>query len=489
MLKQKITNFIFPITYLYAIIPILLFFTIWLRWYYAVIATVLIAYGFIRLCNNLPDTWKPELSKKNLKVLLIALAIIIAWVYLSGIGGFVYQNSDHTVRNEIYEILVNKSWPVIKQVELDGWLKDRGMIYYIAFWLPAALFGKAFGIQAGYVFQAVWAVIGIWLFYYMICLFLKKISILPLVVFILFSGLDTLGMHIFWSDTQFLNRSWHIEHWASGFQFSSFTTQLFWVFNQALPLWLFTMLILLQRNNKQIVFLMGLAVLYGPFPFIGLIPICIVAMFGRRYDGTKGAKNWIISFLKDTFTIENVLCGGFIGIISYLYLRGNVASQNIEAAAEDINPKGFFFMYIFFFLLEAGVYFIAVAKNFYKDKFFYAALLSLLVAPLIRIGYSVDFCMRASIPALIVLYLMVIRSMYEYKKSKDFIRLAVLIVLFAIGAMTPFREFDRTFLETRNLYLDNADIGVEKSEEDNIFTSPNFSGDTEDNFFYEKLAR
>ena len=40
----------------------------------------------------------------------------------------------------------------------------------------------------------------------------------------------------------------HIEWWARFYQFSSFTTQLFWVFNQAVPAWIATLLVLSTKR-------------------------------------------------------------------------------------------------------------------------------------------------------------------------------------------------------------------------------------------------
>jgi hypothetical protein len=264
-----------------------------------------------------------------------------------------------------------------------------------------------------------------------------------------------------------------------------FTTQLFWVFNQAMPLWIFIMLILLQENNRQIVFLMGLAVLYGPFPFVGLIPICLVAMFSRKYEHENGYKGWIKEFIKDTFTIENVLCGGAIGITSYLYFKGNSSAQVMGTSTQNVDVKGYFFMYSLFILFEAGVYFIATAKNSARDKYFYTSLISLLLIPLFKIGSGGDFCMRTSIPALVVLYLIVVKSLMDYKNKGDKIRFYALLALLLIGAATPFHEINRTVSETKNKYFNTGSISIDKIDENSVMTGSNFSGDIEGNFFYK----
>ena len=75
----------------------------------------------------------------------IVIAIVLIWVLLSGIAGIAFQNKDHNCRNAVYETLVRMDWPAV-----DFNIGENGsmLIYYICFWLPSAIFGKAFGIHA-----------------------------------------------------------------------------------------------------------------------------------------------------------------------------------------------------------------------------------------------------------------------------------------------------------------------------------------------------
>ena len=487
--KINITKLFLNISYIYIAIPVIIFFALWTKWYFALVIIACILFGLIMLCRKEYTGYEIEINKKTLKTMIISLFVIILWAYLSGIGGFVFQNGDHVIRNEIFDILVSYKWPVVKNIDIEGETSTRGIIYYIAFWLPSALVGKTIGLEAGYFFQLLWTVIGLFLFYITLSVFFKKVSLCPLLVFIFFSGLDIVGTFLFSPDAQFFDRSAHIEWWSSFFQFSSFTTQLFWVFNQAMPLWIVTMLVLLQRDNRHIVFIMGLAVLYGPFPFIGLVPICIAQMLSGKKPDLKNFKDWIIGLLKETLTIENIICGGIVGITSYLYFKGNSSAQLIGGSADDRDLKGYFFMYFIFIMLEAGVYFIAIAKASYKKVLFYVSLVSLLIIPFIKIGYGGDFCMRVSIPALVVLYLLFIESFSEYKTKNDKIGLIALVVIFLLGAVTPFHEINRTVNETKNQYINAGSVTVYKADEYSVFSGENFTGDIEDSFFYEWLSR
>lgn len=131
-------------------------------------------------------------------------------------------------------MLVEYDWPVIREVTTENGSSTRGMIYYIGFWLPSAVFGKIFTLNAGYYFQFFWAILGVSLVYYFVCNYFKKLSVFPLLGMIFFSGLDILGYYMIDYNFAELKLYSHIEFWCSGYQFSSMTTQLFWVFNQAI---------------------------------------------------------------------------------------------------------------------------------------------------------------------------------------------------------------------------------------------------------------
>ena len=138
--------------------------------------------------KNSPES-QLQAGKNDVLVLVSALVLIIIWVLLSGIGKVMYQNPDHTVRNGIFEMLIAHEWPIKGYIPTDSGIKARGLIYYIGFWMPASLVGKLLGVNAGYVFQIIWAVLGIFLLYLMICEKTGRLSLLPLVILIFFCNM------------------------------------------------------------------------------------------------------------------------------------------------------------------------------------------------------------------------------------------------------------------------------------------------------------
>ncbi|MBQ9604660.1 MAG: hypothetical protein IJR45_04520, partial [Firmicutes bacterium] len=318
-LMSKVIKAAYPLACIYCTLPLVIFFLGWLKLYIALPSAAVLIAALWFCAKNAPE---PQLKfgKDNIPVLIAALVLITLWVLLSGIGKVMYQNPDHTFRNSIFEMLIAHDWPIKGYIPTDSGAEARGLIYYIGFWMPAALVGKVLGVNAGYVFQIIWAVFGIFLLYLLICEKTGKISLFPLVILIFFSGLDIIGFELFYGDVERYNIIAHIEWWTGAdiFQFSSFTTQLFWVFNQAIPAWLLTLLIYSQKNNRCIIFLAGLALLNSTLPFIGMIPLILCFVFERLKSFKKQD---IIPFITDLFTFENILGGDTAGILSYLYLK------------------------------------------------------------------------------------------------------------------------------------------------------------------------
>ena len=138
--------------------------------------------------------------------------------------------------------------------------------------------------------------------------------------------MDILGYYITGVDINTLTPLDHIEWWTS-FQYSSMTTQLFWVFNQCIPAWILTVLLFLENSNKYIAILLALSMINCTLPFVGVLPLAIYLIFSRRYNQREN--KWNI-WLKDTFTLENILGGAVVGIISFLFLMKTGSDNNIS---------------------------------------------------------------------------------------------------------------------------------------------------------------
>jgi len=542
---KRVFRIVIVAGYFYLALPMILFCLGWCKWYIGIPVAVIVAGGMV-LC--IKEHWNRPLKlelmfrKQDAWKVVGIVVLIMMWVALSGVGGLMWQNSDHWWRNEIYELLVTEKWPVTATFTTDTGTDGRGMVYYIGFWLPAAAIGKFFGIAAGYVAQYVWAVFGICVFYALICLWRKKVMVWPLFVIVFFSGLDVVGALISQSWDIHIFSDLHMEAWSEHFQYSSMTTQLFWVFNQAIPVWLACALLFFCEKPKNMIYLWSLVMLTSTFPFVGMLPFVIYYMISRvhwRNDYTKAAQ-----IMRDCWkhwaSLQNMLAGFAILLISGLYfmsndaLLGSVSFLKNNAlgillvlaaiilligvmlglfwcvAAIALHwPKvlkysvcmcGIVFVVMrighlaycdwqtplfwwlnltVFYVLEAGVYLICLYPVLKRNKLFWMTSILLYIIPLIIIGSSCDFCMRASIPALLRVMFWCIQVI-DQKWGQ--IRTYLLVGLMVIGAVTPLHEIKRSYSNTRVQY-ENYVVEPER-----IYFGGNFSGST-DTLFWKYVAK
>ena len=472
MIKEaKVLN---KFTFIYFYIPTMIFILGWLRPILSVPLSILLTIVLIKVI--LKDKKKITIDRiydyirNNKEQIIFMLIISIIFVYLSGIGGLVYQNYDHAYRNAILNNLVNYDWPII---EKNG---EIFFVYYFAYWLPAALMGKIFGLEFAYFFLFIWTIIGV----YILFNYIKKISkgypFIPIIIFIFFSGLDIAELFTYGgSITQVLTHATHIE-WSTQFQFSSFTTQLFWVFNQALPAWLLTFYILSLKDNRIIGLLIAISLIFCTLPSFGLVFVAIYKIFFDNKIEKGKVKEW----LKHTFTFENLIVGIPLLIIFGIFVKSNAAGGKVTFGISlDKNLQ-----YLVATFFEFLIYYLCIYKYQKKSSLYYISLLSLLICPLVSINNGGDFCMRASIPGLIILYIFVIDTFYKAKEKNDKVTITLLIIILLIGSVTPSNEIRRTIMNTYHThYRETAELITETSFE------KNFYGYTKDNIFYKYLMK
>ena len=280
----------------------------------------------------------------------------------------------------------------------------------------------------------------------------------------------------------------HIEWW-SGFEFSSNTTQLFWVFNQSIYAWLLTLLILRQKDNRHLIFLWSCGLLECTLPFVGMLPFLVYKILDNTFHSHIGVTNSKFSFLKfdHLFSIENILGGGCIGIISFLYEIGNVSANN--HTADVAWTKGYLMLYILFLLLEVGLYAFVIYPLQKENMLYWISLITLAVCPVLHIGSGQDFCLKASIPALFVLMLLLMDTWKTARKQGNHCLVIAITLLLLCGSVTPCGELIRTFRNTNMLYHSNQPIMAQPVAIDEIMCYPNFSGNADRSFFFKYLAK
>lgn len=492
-IKLGQTHMICAACYLYLLQPVFIFVSTWIKPLYAVVCSAVLIVSFLGMLKDTPVTETIKTDKKNIKKLIIIFFIICLITFLSGIGRMVFQNEDHFARNTIYRILVENKWPVIQEVAVDGVKSSRILTYYMGFWLPAAAVGKVFGMQAGYMFQYIWAVLGIFLCYLLFCMKKKKIAVWPLIVMFFFSGLDIAGTFL----TGYLGiptLTTHIEQWTKYYQYSSMMTQLFWVYNQAIPCWLAMMLLACNFTKKNIVLIWGSVMLTSTLPFIGMLPFVIWYLVkDTKIDGAKVQKGKIVLWIKNVWSsvasFQNIAGGGVAGILSFLYLLGNIAGGSIGVETSAGNQENKIIHYVLFLFIEFGFLAILLYKYRKKSIIFYIACISLIIIPNIKVGFSIDFCMRASIPALLVIMYLAVEALEESQKQKNRRRFDLLVLLLLLGGITAQQEINRTVYKTITLYNQGTPYAEADREYDRVMNGKNFSAVVEGNIFVEYFAK
>ena len=495
---------------IYAVIPIIIFYIGWLSPLAATALTILTAAGVLFfLKNNVKDD--DDVIRIDVKSLVIAAIIALAWCFLAGQGAFIHQSNDNVIRNAIMRDLIRLPWPVI-------YSGDQMLSYYIAHWMVPAAFGKGVmlitgsvdaGFLVGRIVLFIWSTIGIYIAFILLSVVTAQKGrgriILPSLIFIFFSGLDIVGTTIM------NNYMFHLEWWTDFAQFSSFSTCLFWVYNQFIVSLIITLCIIKENSIKNFAFLGILAFPFGPFPFVGIVLICvlkaIVIAVGKLREKKLG------SALKDIFSLQNIIMIIAVGVpFSLYYMSSKIISNDFSVNGEHINTgfrlldvfsrltsfsdiMSFIGKYLLFIFLEAGIYLIIIFA-YHKSKRilnvpFILSSVTLLFIPLFQIGTSFDFSMRVSIPALIYIAVEFIKMLSTEipigTSGKELIKLirnnyllVAALAIFFFGTFTPLTEYNREILNTISL-------GAEKPTDDNYlysleehpyklnFTSQNYS--------------
>lgn len=505
------TKLIIAATYVYLILPFLIFAGGYLKIGYAIPVVSAVGFSMIKAIREENISDFSIIQKKDLfKIGLVAIVILL-WIILSGIGDVFYQNSDHRCRDAIFNAMVNLKWPAEHGVFAGRDAAVRALVYYNGFWFPSALVGKLLSLEAGYIFQIVWAWAGLMLMYCLLCVYRKKIEIWPLIIVIFFSGLDIIRQNIYADSTSSLYyaplfSTTYLDFAIHNFNYQSLIAQLGGAYNTAVPCFLTTMLVINQPRRSNIVLVWSTLILSATFPFVGIIPYVLYMIF-KKEEGKS-----VTDKIRETCSLQNIVGGGLIGIISFLYVITNTASayhgptsdqtrlispmllsasvqsfpvllSQAAGALADVwnkvvwNKLGSYVIFIFF---EVGIYFALLYKKYKRSAVFWITVGTLFVCPWIEVGVFCDFCLKASMPALLILTLLIIDQLGEWGKRK--ISNAVLVVCLCIGSVTGIHQL----ADSIKLELKGYEQSTHTTQE--ILSGYNFSGDT-DNFFFKYLAK
>ena len=176
------------------------------------------------------------------------------------------------------------------------------------------------------------------------------------------------------------------------------------------------------------------------------------------------------------------LCGGtkYVKKIAWMLVLAVIVARVCGLAYNDWQSHMFlWFNLTVFYFLEAGIFLVCLYQSVQDKRLFTLNAVALYIIPTIYVGNSCDFCMRASIPGLVLIYLWCVSLLAE---KKDKVRVYVLTAVLVLGAVTPLHEIKRSYVNSANYYENYA------LEEQLIFRGRNFSGDV-DSFFWKYIAK
>jgi hypothetical protein len=398
---------VLPITYLLLALPVALFMAGWFRLPLAI-------GGIVVLLCSLRGAWHADgvpLPRLPWASRFLALAVSLFWLSVSGAGGIGWQQSDWLKHNVVLADLIRGSWPV---VYADG----RPLVYYLAYYLTPALFGKIGGWQVAY------AVLGVqtWALYFLAAAWILKLlgerGRLGLIVFCLFSGLDVVG-------NWYATGAWGHDPWWSRLQYSNPALLVMFVPQHVIIGWLGTVLVLEsdRRAKPELAVLTGVVALcWSPFVTLGLAPFILwtwlVHRGWQRRIGLQAAAVLAV-FLPIGIFFQS---RAHIEVVSWL----------------DMGIP--YTTFIVFMLLDWGLF--ALLLGITEGRALIArpslllAMLCLAVIPFIPFRGYTDFVMRSSIPALFILALQTITAAVTTRERCAF-AVAGLWGALLIGALQP----------------------------------------------------
>lgn len=470
------------ISLLYIVLPVIIFIFGWLRLYFSIpIFLFLIFFIFQYFKKNKTE----DCFYLNKKMIFIIVCIGALWCFLSGIGKFFYQSSiwmDHIARNSVLKDLILKPWPTT-------YMNNYHLCYYIGQWLIPASIGKIFffitqnsnlAFLVGNIVLWIWCLIGILLIFFWLIKISKQTAfkkiIFVIILFVLFSGLDIIGNFIINKKITEINWLIGFEWWANYWQYSSFTSLLFWVYNQMLVPMIIFCLFYDQKDYKNRIVFMISGLLYGPFPMLGIL------LYFITFDITESIQKKEFTLLK-YLSIQNILSIFLLFPIFLFYYLTNAAISNNEFPLLNNSISPFFrTRYILFVLLEFLCYIVLIFQH--KNlKSIIIITIYLLAIPFVN---HADFVMRVSIPFIFALFIHIIEFIFDKNTNQK--RKLILLIILIIASINPLFEIIKNIdcaIKQGHLKSDLQEKEIIELEEGHF----NYITNPQPNIFFDYLAK
>ena len=442
-------------------------------------------------------------------IILVIAVLLFLWIgYYAGWGRFVTQERDWYKHNAILSDLMNRKWPVYYN---NG--DEHSMLsYYIGQYIIPAFVGKLFkSFRTAEIAVYIWNEIGLILVYLNILKYLKTdnsfihfFTILLVPFFSIPLWLSQIVVNHFIEDYYIESTTFMYLKDSICLQYSGNFILLKWVFPQAIPIWLTTLIWLAHKDKIEFYVPMLLpAMFFGTFGFLGLVMLA----FSQSIDILIKEKNFT-KWIKKIFSLENVSTLITLGTVFLAYFSGNMLSEKPKDVGFGLTPytKDTIGIYFTFVIANVISYAVILFKEHKKEGLYYAVFLILTFLPLFRLGLFNDLVMRSSVPMLLIVMIYAIQSIQKlidknaaHKHSTNFEKICAytLIVLLLLGLYTNFSDLTHT-IRNENYKQLGDEIRLEKTlevyanrnlEDGNIDMIYNYYAyDIENNIFYKLFA-
>jgi hypothetical protein len=433
----------------YLALPYVFFIPGWLNTPTAILLSVIFIYSLWRTLRNTHSVRENSITVHS----LAAFLAILLWVNLSGAGGYGFQISDWMMHNARLHDLTQLAWPV-------RYGEDQNLVYYVGYFLPAAIVGKLTSLDLGIRSLFPWTVLGVVLaIRWLSVLSQWRMTVVLVLVFALFGPLDLLNvlfmnlsspttlendLSTLMVNTDFLDfRLWHSLGFFIG-NYLSNTFQLYWSPQQVISGWLGMGLLtylFFKGQLRSLLFVYALLCLWAPFAMIALLPFIIFAVIRQLRS------QWQL-----LLTFENGVGAAALAIVFVTFYTSGSTSANLAFwIFSKLHGPGYLTLLIFY-LFAWGLYAITISPVIRQEErieklWFLCLLFSLLTLPLYVFGDYADLLCRGSAPLMFLLLVFLLRALQHYWEQQRLVLAGLLICLLLIGTGSALLQ-NRTALTT-----------------------------------------
>ncbi|MEO6339539.1 MAG: hypothetical protein ABIO39_05845 [Caulobacteraceae bacterium] len=371
----------------------------------------------------------------------ILLALVLS--ILGGAGHLMFTSEDWIGRDAVLGDVTKGAWPVVYDWDGANWFLRAPLGFYE---IPGAI-GALFGLKAAHMAVLVQNTA---MLAAVLALFVREVDgrwrrLTLLAVFLLFSGLDIIGIAKDWGLAKVQGYPFpfpmHIERWAGDLEYSSMLTDLFWAPNHGLPAFGFVAAYLCWRRKEcsaaGLAAFAALAFFWSPLAAVGMAPFVLYALYR--------------DLVQRDLRLVALVAAGAVGVamlpaVLFLHLGSGSVPHGLL-----LTKPGYPLRYVVFGLHEILPALYLMLRAGHGDHKFSKAELAivaamLLAAPLYMMGASNDFMMRASIVPLAMAALVIGERLISCIDQRQFKPMTAILVVLAIGAVTPGLEIARALI-------------------------------------------